>query len=346
VLAVVLGLTIWKHGAELTAPADPANEYSAARPEWYFLSLFQMLKLPAFAGENEVYGAIGVPGLVFFFLALMPVLGKWKLGHFFNVGFLVCLLIGAGILTFQAVRQDVLDVAQYQPAVKRGNADAERAIELAKQYGIPPTGAVGLLRNDPLTQGSKLFAANCASCHSFDSGRQGPYDVVAKESSAPNLHGFATQQWIEGLLDPVKYNSPAYFGKTAHTTGEMLGYLQGDGAALTADDKKAIAAALAAEAGKTAKDAVLIAKGKEIMQKTCVNCHRFHDAGELGTAPDLTAYGSRDWLIDFISDPTHARFYPETNDRMPSFGKSNQLERDRIEMIVDWIRISQGELEN
>src|SRR5918998_526730 len=31
-------------GAELSAPADPSEPFSAARPEWYFLFLFQFLK--------------------------------------------------------------------------------------------------------------------------------------------------------------------------------------------------------------------------------------------------------------------------------------------------------------
>ena len=40
-----------------------------------------------------------------------------------------------------------------------------RVVALAKSpSGIPPTGAVTLLRNDPLTQGPKIFAKNCASC--------------------------------------------------------------------------------------------------------------------------------------------------------------------------------------
>src|SRR5215831_18866367 len=43
-------------GAELGAPADPAAPYSAARPDWYFLFLFQFLKL--FPGGTEVWGAI------------------------------------------------------------------------------------------------------------------------------------------------------------------------------------------------------------------------------------------------------------------------------------------------
>ena len=43
VLAVVLTLSFYFKGAELYAPADGAKEYSAARPEWYFLFLFQFL---------------------------------------------------------------------------------------------------------------------------------------------------------------------------------------------------------------------------------------------------------------------------------------------------------------
>jgi ubiquinol-cytochrome c reductase cytochrome b subunit len=43
VLAAVLFLVV-RHGAELTAPADPADNYAAARPEWYFLFLFELLK--------------------------------------------------------------------------------------------------------------------------------------------------------------------------------------------------------------------------------------------------------------------------------------------------------------
>ncbi len=52
-------------GAELGVPADPSNQFSAARPEWYFLFLFQFLKLFEGWGETgELIGAIGVPTLV------------------------------------------------------------------------------------------------------------------------------------------------------------------------------------------------------------------------------------------------------------------------------------------
>ena len=47
---------------ELGAPADPSNQYSAARPEWYFLFLFQFLKLFEGWGERgELLGAVVIP---------------------------------------------------------------------------------------------------------------------------------------------------------------------------------------------------------------------------------------------------------------------------------------------
>ena len=43
VLLVVLFFIIRYRGAELGAPADASEQFSAARPEWYFLFLFQLL---------------------------------------------------------------------------------------------------------------------------------------------------------------------------------------------------------------------------------------------------------------------------------------------------------------
>ncbi|MCH7686473.1 MAG: cytochrome b N-terminal domain-containing protein, partial [Planctomycetes bacterium] len=105
-------------GADLGAPADPSDSYSAARPEWYFLFLFQFLKY--FPGETEIWGAIYIPGGVFMLMFLMPFIGRWKLGHRFNVAYLFILLIGAGVLTGLAVNDD-RNSADYQRAV----ADAE-----------------------------------------------------------------------------------------------------------------------------------------------------------------------------------------------------------------------------
>src|SRR5258707_6414058 len=63
------------------------------------------------------------------------------------------------------------------------------------------------------------------------------------------------------------------------------------------------------------------ALGEAFESSSCVDCHKFRDAGDLGSAPDLTGWASQDWLVRFIADPTHEAFYRDTNDRMPSFGK-------------------------
>ena len=58
VLTAVVVLTVYFRGAPLGPPADPANEFPA-RPEWYFLFLFQLLKyVPAF------WGAVIIPAFL------------------------------------------------------------------------------------------------------------------------------------------------------------------------------------------------------------------------------------------------------------------------------------------
>ena len=117
--------------AELTAPADPSDAYGAARPEWYFLSLFQFLKF--FHGETgEIIGAIVLPGLVMGYLFLMPLVGRWKIGHALNVGVLGVVILGAGLLTYLALKED--NVAAYTADDAFDDVEEVRtAIEIEKR---------------------------------------------------------------------------------------------------------------------------------------------------------------------------------------------------------------------
>src|SRR5882672_12908923 len=129
-------------GAELGAPANPTEPFSAARPDWYFLFLFQFLKL--FPGGTELWGAIIIPTLVMLVIFLMPFIGRWRLGHRFNLGLLFALLLGAGLLTLQATSQDHRNPT-YQTGVKDAEQQAERVRILAQSSaGIPPAGAATL----------------------------------------------------------------------------------------------------------------------------------------------------------------------------------------------------------
>jgi ubiquinol-cytochrome c reductase cytochrome b subunit len=107
------------------------------------------------------------------------------------------------------------------------------------------------------------------------------------------------------------------------------------------------------EADKSAEADGTLAKGRKALgeafeSSSCVDCHKFRDQGDLGSAPDLTGWGSKDWLARFIADPSHEAFYRETNDRMPAFGtapessaKKPLLTPAEIELIAHLLR---GEL--
>ncbi len=127
VLGVLVFLAVSEHGAHLDAPADPSSQDYPARPEWYFLSLFQMLKL--FPGDREVIGTIVIPGAIMTVLLLLPLIDKaipWRLAHFLSCALIFGLVGGVGYLTIQAFREDAGN-PQFQEARVRADRDAKCA---------------------------------------------------------------------------------------------------------------------------------------------------------------------------------------------------------------------------
>lgn len=357
VLAVAVGFTLlpWlidptaRPGVELGAPADPSEQYSAARPEWFMLFLFQFLKY--FPGGTEIWGAVIIPGVVMTVIALMPFWARGRLGHRFNVGFVCALGVGIVSLIVLARSEDRQD-AIYQSAVADARRSAERMQVLAgSPAGIPNSGALTLLRNDPLTQGPKLFAKHCASCHRYD-GHDGLGRVPTKDpQSAADLSGFATRAWLSGWLNPERIGTTNYFGATRHKDGKMVKFVQKDFAHDSEEQRqrlRKVVAALSAEAQLRAqleadqRDAALIREGRKLIagEMRCTECHQFRKKDEDATAPDLTGYGSRDWLVGIIRNPAHPRYYGKRNDRMPAFGTgaSQILSAREIYLLADWLR--------
>jgi len=88
-------------------------------------------------------------------------------------------------------------------------------------------------------------------------------------------------------------------------------------------------------------DATAIEEGRKLIHSEamrCGECHQFQQKDEEATAPDLTGYGSKEWLTSFIKNPAHERFYGKRNDRMPVFGEEGRLEEHSLKLIVDWLR--------
>jgi ubiquinol-cytochrome c reductase cytochrome b subunit len=206
-----------------------------------------------------------------------------------------------------------------------------------------------LLRRDPLTQGPKLFARNCASCHRYD-GHDGLGHLPVDPQSAPDLKGVASRAWLAGLLDPEKVASSNYFGGTKFSDGKMARFVKRHVAGLDAGGKgqlQKVVLALSAEAGLKGqramdqRDASAIEQGRELFGSDamrCAECHEFRKVDEDASAPDMTGYGSREWLIGIISDPKHERFYGKRNDRMPGFAADKILANESIELLADWLR--------
>ncbi|QDT52980.1 Menaquinol-cytochrome c reductase cytochrome b subunit [Caulifigura coniformis] len=274
ILATLLLLAVWK-GAELSAPANPASGFSAARPEWYYLFLFRFLKFGwvSHAGEvtglGEAFGAVVLPGILMTIIALMPFIARVKGGHKFNVGFLVLVVLGSvgltGVALYEDWIADTADGRSFRAAVAQAHKDGQRAVALSQApAGIPPEGAISLLLNDPLTQGPRLFQTRCSDCHRWQ-GQDGlGNDVVQIDESAldapakpvaakaPDLATFGSRAWIKGLLS----NFAEHMKSTENATvmAEKARELPGG---TMAEWSKENSAALNSEANKASFEAIV-----------------------------------------------------------------------------------------
>lgn len=358
VMAAVLTLVWWRHGAELTGPANPAESYSAARPDWYFMALFQLLKFQdffqRFPGGGMLWCVIIIPGAVAAFLFLMPLWSRWKIGHVFN---LAALWSGLGIytaLTALAFQHDARD-GHYQSAVVQGHVEAERVQLLATRNGVPPEGALALLRDDVLTQAPKLFAAKCASCHSYE-GRDGLGAPLGDKQSAAELKGWGSREWLRDFLDPLKIATDRIWGGTALVhppadgkRNDMVDFVLDEIPKINAEQKamlERVIMAVSAEAGLPSqheadvRDAALIEQGRKEFGDAglnCADCHEFRGQGG-GKGCLLTGWGSREWTAGLIHNPADKKYYGKRNDRMQAFGEKRELNAKQIGMLAEWLR--------
>jgi ubiquinol-cytochrome c reductase cytochrome b subunit len=358
VMTAVLTLVWWRHGAELTGPANPAESYSAARPDWYFMALFQLLKFQDFfqrlPGGGMLWCVIVIPSAVAAFLFFMPLLSRWKIGHTFN---LAALWSGLGVytaLTAIAFQHDAHD-EHFQAAVVQGHTEAERVKLLATRNGVPPEGALALLRDDVFTQAPKLFSAKCASCHSYD-GRDGLGAPLGDQQTAAELKGWGSREWLRDFLDPQKIGTERIWGGTAlvhppadRKRNDMVDFVLDEIPKFTPEQKamlERVILAVSAEAQLPSqheadtRDAALIEQGRKEFGDAglnCADCHEFRSQGG-GKGCLLTGWGSREWTAGLVHNPADKKYYGKRNDRMQAFGEKRELNAKQISMIVEWLR--------
>lgn len=345
VLAAIYFVTLRNHGAPLDAPADPASNYPA-RPEWYFLALFEALKYVP--GNIEWIVAAGIPLVVGGYLVALPFLDKKestalrpRLGL---LAPLALLGLGAAALTFVSVSSDAKD-KDFLQARQQAQKQADRALVLAKR-GVPPAGPLHMLATDPRTQGPILFAKHCAACHQL--GTLGP---PKGKQTAPKLDGFGTKAWVLEVLQHP--DADHLFGKTPFA-GMMP--------SLTIPPKDKVAAEFFTPMKKADQDAIALflegealgtnnAKnanqdwktGEKLVKRRCTSCHRLDGQSDNAEslAPELRGWGSERWIAWQIANPGSGKTYPagamakELKGHMP--GYADQLSESQIKLLARWV---------
>lgn len=110
ILAALL-IVVFLFPVPLEEIADPTDNTYNPRPDWYFLFLFQMLKL--FPGSLEAVAAIILPTLVIVFLLLLPFIDRGAKRHPLDRPFLtlvgITALIIVGSLTYIGWKSPLLN---------------------------------------------------------------------------------------------------------------------------------------------------------------------------------------------------------------------------------------------
>ncbi|HMG22219.1 MAG TPA: cytochrome b N-terminal domain-containing protein [Kofleriaceae bacterium] len=324
VLTVLMVYVVAVHGVELAAPADPSQAYDA-RPLWYFRWLFELRDL---SGRAEKLVALAVPAVVAGALVALPLLDRdpsraprRRLAY---LGGLAVLLAAIGGLTAASFAADARDPQLAKRAAKAEHR-AQLARKLARDNGVPASGAADVFLTAPMAQARALFATRCKSCHDAGSkDRKGP--VIAP--------GHANRAWFKAFVqDP---GGDEFWGKTklAKTDAAMKSFKQ-----MPAADLDGVVELIYGESGAADIDADLRKHGREVFEIACSDCHARDEGMPGSSAPGLGGVGSRAYYLSFISNPKSALHMGRDKSEMPRFDRELTLaERDALAEYLVWLR--------
>jgi ubiquinol-cytochrome c reductase cytochrome b subunit len=172
-LALLVGLGVWCYyrPAPLESQADPSQPYEA-RPEWYFMFLFQLLKY--FHGPYEIVGTFVLPTLFCLILLFWPFLDRNPERDPRRRPVAIGLLgLGTAGLIGLSVFALATDVRMHEPAQV-----------IARQPPRPELGGA-----PQWAEVAKEYNATCAACHGVDgSGKQ-------IRAGMPTIPDFTSLAW-------------------------------------------------------------------------------------------------------------------------------------------------------
>ncbi len=272
--------------------ADPTDTTYIPRPDWYFLFLFETLKI--FQGSAEIIGSVILPNLAIVALILVPWLDRSPAKRATQrraavaVGALAALTWGG--LTYAAIRStppitpiDVTSISGPEPW------QFLTPVELA---------GAGLFKKE-----------NCAQCHGQGAHKLGP-DLLAKG------RGKSAAELIEHFRDPAARMPGANMPAISLTTGELNNLAS---FVLKLSPENAL---LVDSIPPYALDAAIL-----YQKHQCGACHQVNGVGQkLGPALNgLAERRDRKWIEEHFVNPQ--KLSPGTN--MPPY-KFTPKDMDRI----------------
>ena len=270
--------------------ADPTDTSYIPRPDWYFLFLFQMLKL--FQGSLEIVGSVVLPGLAVMGLILVPFIDRGVMKRVRHrtlaMGVVALAALGWTGLTVAAIRSTpptpVIDVTEMQ------GPESWQLLTAEEVAGI------GYYRKEA-----------CASCHVGDQ-KLGPDLATTKKR---------TREWLMEHFKHPEVMRPGSSMPPVQLTTPQMASLAAFLVKLTPDNATALEAA-----PQAAVEGAMLYRTNQ-----CHVCHQVNGVG-MKTGPNLNGVAqrrTREWLEQHFVDPQ--KLSPGTT--MPAY-KFSSRDMDRM----------------
>jgi mono/diheme cytochrome c family protein len=285
IFLVSLGLWTSYNPAPLEAQADPSQPYEA-RPEWYFMFLFQALRY--FHGPYEIVGTFVLPTTSFLILFFWPFLDRNPQRDPRRRPVAIGLLgLGTAGLLGLTIFAIATDVRMTEPE------------QVVAKAPTPPSESAGPIQRADV---AKVYNENCASCHGVDgSGKQ----IRAGMPTIPDFTSLAWQlsqtdlEITHRIVDGNEPLMPAYRDKLAQR--QML--------ALTVYVRAFAIGPFTPEAPKPAEPApppptAAHMPPVQLYRAYCLACHDTDGSGQTArkAMPDLPNFTDTKWQSS-RSDP-------------------------------------------
>jgi len=278
--------------------ADPTDTSFTPRPEWYFLFLFQFLKL--FQGPvGDFIGSVLLPGMAVGALIMLPFIDRGKMLKITQrtgaITLFVLAAIGWTALTARAV-------ATTPRQIDDDNIEDPQPWQL-----IPAAQLAGI---------GAFREGHCAGCHQ-----------LGRSSAGPNLLNAASVKPSDWLMDHFRKPEPAA-GDSSNAAEESnlpTAQLRALVELVTKRGDDAI------EAWKTAP--AVSVRGAEVYQANqCGMCHTLNgEGGKVGPVLNgLSSRHDRAWVLGHFSDPE--QYSPGS--QMPPF---DDLSMPDLESLTDYL---------